>query len=51
VFVGLGSAVVVTTLGRRPLAWAARQLSRFSDPLVAAAGGRIAAVRRLAARR
>jgi membrane-associated phospholipid phosphatase len=39
--VGLCSAVVVTTLGRQYVAWAVRQLSRLSDPVVAAARGHV----------
>ncbi|HZQ65894.1 MAG TPA: phosphatase PAP2 family protein [Gaiellaceae bacterium] len=41
VLVGLGSALLVTQLGRQPLAWAARQLSRLSDPVVLALHARI----------
>ena len=40
VFVGLGSALLVTTLGRQSVASVARQLSRLSDPVVAAVSGR-----------
>ena len=35
--VGLGAALVVVVLGRRPLEWAVRQLSRVTDPVVAPA--------------
>ncbi len=34
--VGLGSAALVTTLGRPTIAWAVRTLSRVTDPVVAA---------------
>ncbi len=46
VFVGLGSALIVTTLGRPYVAWAVRQLSRLTDPAVALATRRIGAARR-----
>ena len=36
-FVGLGSALLVGVLGRRYLVWAVRQISRVTDPVVAAA--------------
>ena len=42
VFVGLGSALAVTTLGRPYVSWGVRQLSRVSDPVVEAARGRLA---------
>jgi undecaprenyl-diphosphatase len=45
ILVGLGSAVLVTTLGRSYVAAAARGLSRVSDPVVAAASGWLAAAR------
>lgn len=35
--VGLGAALVVVVLGRRPLEWAVRSLSRVTDPVVAPA--------------
>ena len=35
----LGSALLVTTLGRQSVASVARQLSRLSDPVVAAVSG------------
>ena len=44
--VGLGSAIVVTTVGRPFIAGAVRQLSRVSDPVVAGARGWIASTRR-----
>ena len=37
VLVGLGSALLVTTAGRRYVEWSVRQASRLSDPVVAAA--------------
>jgi undecaprenyl-diphosphatase len=37
VLVGLGSAAVVTTVGRPAVEWLVLQLSRLSDPVVAAA--------------
>jgi undecaprenyl-diphosphatase len=36
-FVGLGAAVIVTTIGRPSVTWTVEQLSRLSDPVVAAA--------------
>jgi undecaprenyl-diphosphatase len=44
--VGLGSALVVTTVGRTTVAWAVRHLSRVTDPVVGLATRRIAAARR-----
>ncbi len=44
--VGLGSTLLVATLGRPTLEWAVRQVSRLTDPLVAAATRRLAAARR-----
>jgi undecaprenyl-diphosphatase len=41
-FVGLGSALVVTRPGRPLIARCVRQLSRFSDPVVAGARGLLA---------
>lgn len=35
--VGLGAALLVTTLGRPYVTWAVRQISRVTDPVVAAA--------------
>jgi len=40
--VGLGAAFVVVVLGRRPLTWAVRSLSRVTDPVVAPAWRRLA---------
>jgi membrane-associated phospholipid phosphatase len=37
VLVGLGSAAIVTTVGRPAVSWLVTQLSRLSDPVVAAA--------------
>lgn len=45
-FVGLGSALAVTTVGRPYVSWGARQLSRLSDPVVGGARGRIVPTRR-----
>jgi membrane-associated phospholipid phosphatase len=45
-FVGLGSALAVTTAGRPYVSWGVRQLSRISDPVVASARGRIARTRK-----
>ena len=45
-FVGLGSALAVTTVGRPYVSWGVRQLSRLSDPVVASARGRIASTRK-----
>ena len=50
VLVGLAAALLVTTLGRRYVLWAARLASRVSDPLVLAVGRRIACARRTARR-
>jgi undecaprenyl-diphosphatase len=36
-FVGLGAALVVTTVGRPSVKWTVEQLSRFSDPVVSSA--------------
>jgi undecaprenyl-diphosphatase len=44
--VGAGSALVVTQFGRPYLEWAVRQVSRLTDPVVAAATRQIAAARR-----
>lgn len=44
--VGLGSAALVTTLGRPYVAWIVRQLSRLSDPVVAGTRRRLASTRR-----
>lgn len=41
-FVGLGAALIVTTVGRPSVKWATARLSRLSDPVVGAAGGLIA---------
>ncbi len=46
VLVGLGSALLVTTVGRPYLSWGVRQLSRLSDPVVAGARECIAPARR-----
>jgi undecaprenyl-diphosphatase len=46
VFVGLVSALAVTTVGRPYVSWGVRQLSRLSDPVVAGARGRIGLGRR-----
>jgi undecaprenyl-diphosphatase len=46
VLVGLGAALLVATAGRPYVTWAVRQLSRVSDPVVAAVTRRIAAARR-----
>jgi membrane-associated phospholipid phosphatase len=35
--VGLAAALVVVVLGRRPLEWSIRGLSRLTDPIVAPA--------------
>ena len=40
-FVGLGSALTVTTVGRPYVSWGVRHLSRLSDPVVARTRGRI----------
>jgi undecaprenyl-diphosphatase len=48
--VGLASAALVTTAGRPYVEWVARQASRLSDPIVAAATRRFAAARRSARR-
>ena len=45
-FVGLGAALIVTTVGRRYVAWGVRQLSKLSDPVVAGVRGRIASTGR-----
>ena len=45
-FVGLGSALAVTTVGRPYVSWGVRQLSRISESVVASARGRIAPTRR-----
>jgi undecaprenyl-diphosphatase len=42
VLVGLGSALLVTTVGRPYVSWGVRQLSKLTDPVVAGARGRIA---------
>jgi undecaprenyl-diphosphatase len=44
--VGLGSALLVTTVGRPYVSWAVRQLSRVTDPLVGLATRRSGAARR-----
>jgi membrane-associated phospholipid phosphatase len=44
--VGLGSAALVTTLGRPSVSWTVRQLSKLSDPLVAGMRRHLASVRR-----
>jgi undecaprenyl-diphosphatase len=44
-FVGLGAALIVTTVGRPSVKWTAEQLSRLSDPVVGAAAALIAALR------
>jgi undecaprenyl-diphosphatase len=46
VLVGLGAALVVTTVGRRYVAWAARLASRISDPVVLAVTRTITSARR-----
>lgn len=43
--IGLASALLVTTVGRPPIRWAAGQLSRLSDPLVSGTRGLLAARR------
>ncbi len=43
--VGLGSALIVTTVGRSSVTWTARQLSRLSDPVVGAVAALFAARR------
>lgn len=45
-FIGLCSAFTVTTLGRPNVAWAVKQLSRLSDPIVAGARGLLDSARR-----
>ena len=45
-FVALGAALIVTTVGRPSVKWTAEQLSRLSDPVVGAAAALIAARRR-----
>lgn len=45
-FVGLGAALIVTTVGRPSVRWTAEQLSRISDPVVGGAAALIAARRR-----
>jgi undecaprenyl-diphosphatase len=45
VLVGLGSALLVTTLGRGTVEWTVRQLSRLSDPAVIAATRAMATAR------
>lgn len=39
--VGLGAALLVTTLGRQPLRWVVRQVSRVTDPVLAPAWRRL----------
>ena len=39
--IGLASALMVTTLGRPWITWAAGQLSRLSDPVVSGARGHL----------
>jgi membrane-associated phospholipid phosphatase len=46
VLVGLGSALLVTTVGRPSITWSVRQLSRVTDPVVAAVTRRSEAARR-----
>ncbi len=45
-FVGLGSALAVTTVGRPYVSWGVRQLSRLSDPVMAGVRGRFASTRK-----
>jgi len=45
-FVGLGAALVVTTVGRPSVKWTVEQLSRLSDPVVGGAAALIVARRR-----
>jgi undecaprenyl-diphosphatase len=45
-FVGLGAALVVTTVGRPSVKWTAEQLSRLSDPVVATVSSLIVGRRR-----
>lgn len=44
--VGLGAAIVVTTVGRASVTWTVSLLSRISDPVVAAVTGLVAGHRR-----